>query len=110
MSNSTTAPTAPHAPEDQGSTINGKSIPQPMLAGAIFGVIFGIFCLILHVCLVRYLVKARAKHIPKVRKVKVKKGKKGKKGKKDKKDKKGKKSKKSDDTSTGTSAGSSIAM
>ncbi|CAA0059182.1 uncharacterized protein CELE_F54H12.10 [Caenorhabditis elegans] len=99
MSNSTTTPTA-HAPSEE-SIINGKSIPQPMLAGAIFGVIFGIFCLILHVCLVRYLVKARAKHIPKVRKVKAKKG---------KKDKKLKKSKKSDDTSTGASTGSSIAM
>ncbi|CAD6194894.1 unnamed protein product [Caenorhabditis auriculariae] len=82
--------------DNKGGPNMGQVAPVPFLIGLGGGFLFGIFLLILHVVLVKKLVKDRLKHMPKARKVKVKKGKKAKKGGKDKekKEKKGKKSKK----------------
>uniref|UniRef100_A0A1I7TCB2 Uncharacterized protein n=1 Tax=Caenorhabditis tropicalis TaxID=1561998 RepID=A0A1I7TCB2_9PELO len=90
---------------EAGGPVVGESIPTPLLTGMVAGAIFGILMVVCHICVTKYLVTQRLKHLPRARKVKVKKTKKDKKGKKSKKGKKGKKGKKESGT-TGTTSGS----
>ncbi|CAI2296469.1 unnamed protein product [Caenorhabditis sp. 36 PRJEB53466] len=98
--------------EPSAGTVVGESIPTPMIAGLVAGLIFSILVMICHISITKCLLTARLKHLPRARKVKVKKAKKGKKG--GKKGKKGKKDETSASTgtsgATGGTSGSTIAM